>query len=225
MASIQEAIIGIGQRIDGQQAPPQDSAQYDSTTPPPPPLNQSILHLVPYVLHSQTDATLLPVVAPIQTSEDAHAHMDRLKHRMRQMRVSDGTISWDDFDGAPVANLPFHFRMPKIKRYTGIGCPKIHLRLYNSVMRAYGLDEAHLIMLFPMSLSGVAQRCFASLDAPHRRTWDDLAQDFLRQFAFNTVIGVSMRELEALRQGPEELVTSFISRWRKNIAQIIDRPS
>ena len=72
------------------------------------------------------------------------------------MRVSDGDISWDDFDGAPVVSLPTQFRMPEIERYTGIGCPKIHLRLYSSVMRAYELDEAHLIMFFPMSLSGVA---------------------------------------------------------------------
>ena len=75
---------------------------------------------------------------------------------MRQMRVSEGDISWDDFDGASVASLLAQFRMPEIERYTGIGCPKIHLRLYSSVMRAHGLDEAHLIMLFPMSLSGVA---------------------------------------------------------------------
>ena len=77
------------------------------------------------------------------------------------MRVSDGAR--DDFDGAPVANLPSHFRMPKIKRYTDIGFPKIHLRLYNSVMRAYGLDEAQLIMFFPMSLSGAVQHNVALL--------------------------------------------------------------
>ena len=73
---------------------------------------------------------------------------------MRHMRFLDGAINWDDFDGTPVASLPTQFKMPKIKRYTGIGCLKIHLRLYSSVMRAHGLDEAHLIMLFPMSLSG-----------------------------------------------------------------------
>ncbi|RVW15703.1 Retrovirus-related Pol polyprotein from transposon 17.6 [Vitis vinifera] len=224
MASIQEAIAGLGQRIDGQQAPPQDSAQYDSTAPPPPPLSQSVPHPTPYVLHSQIDATPLPVVAPIQASEDAHACMDKLEQMMRQMRVSDGDMSWDDFDGSPVASLPTQFRMSEIERYTGIGCPKIHLRLYSSMMRAHRLDEAHLIMLFPMSLSGAAQRWFASLDASRRRTWDDLAQEFLRQFAFNTVIDVSRRELEALRQGPDESVTSFISRWREKIAQIVDRP-
>ena len=135
MASIQEAIAGLGQRIDGQQAPPQDGAQYDSTAPPPSPLSQSVPHPTPYVLHSQTDATPLPVVAPIQASEDAYARMDRLEQRMRQMRVSDGDISWDDFDGAPIVSLPTQFRMPEIERYTGIGCPKIHLRLYNSMMR------------------------------------------------------------------------------------------
>ena len=53
MASIQEAIAGLGQRIDGQQAPPQDSAQYDSAAPLPPPLSQSVPHPTPYVLHSR----------------------------------------------------------------------------------------------------------------------------------------------------------------------------
>ena len=69
--------------------------------------------------------------------------------------------------------------MLEIKRYMGIGCPRIHLRLYSTVMRAHGLDEAQMIMLFPMSLSGAAQRWFASLDVSRRRTWDDLAQEFL----------------------------------------------
>ena len=69
-----------------------------------------------------------------------------------------------------------------------------------------------MIMLLPMFLSGTTQRWFASLDISRRRTWDDLAQEFLRQFAFNTIIDVSMRELEALRQRLEKSVTSFISR-------------
>ena len=65
----------------------------------------------------------------------------------------------------------------------------------------------------------------ASLEASRRRTWDDLAQEFLRQFSFNTVVDVSRRELEALRQRTEESVSSFISRWRGKIAEIINRPS
>ena len=47
----------------------------------------------------------------------------------------------------------------------------------------------------------------------------------MRQFAFNTFIDVLRRELEVLRQRPEKSVTSFISRWREKISQIIDRSS
>ena len=50
------------------------------------------------------------------------------------------------------------FRMLDIERYTGIGSPRIHLQLYSAVMHGHRLDEAQMIMLFPLSLSGVAQR-------------------------------------------------------------------
>ena len=101
--------------------------------------------------------------------------MDRLEQRLRQLRTLDRAVTWDDFDGVLVASLPAKFRMPEIERYTGIGCPRIHLRLYSTIMRAHGLDDAQMIMLFPISLSGATQRWFASLDVSHRRTWDDLA--------------------------------------------------
>ena len=124
------------------------------------------------------------------------------------MRVSNGGMVWDDFDGLLMTSLSAKFRMPEIERYIGIRCPRIHLRLYSTVMRAHGLDEAKMIMLFPMSLSEVAQRWLASLDVSRHRTWDDLAQEFPQQFAFNTVIDVSRRELKALRQRPNETITS-----------------
>ncbi|KAL6348249.1 hypothetical protein AAG906_005541 [Vitis piasezkii] len=142
-----------------------------------------LLHPVSY----QTDATPFPIVAPISALDDTHARMDRLEQRMRQMRTLDGAISLDDFDVAPVASLSAQFRMLEIERYIGIGCPKIHLRLYSTVMRTRGLDETQLIMLFSMSLSGATQHWFASLN-----------------FAFNTNIDVSRRELEVLRQISKE---------------------
>ncbi|RVW49204.1 Transposon Ty3-G Gag-Pol polyprotein [Vitis vinifera] len=93
------------------------------------------------------------------------------------MRASDRAITWEDFDGALVANLPVKFRMSEIERYTGIDCPHIHLTLYSTIMRAHGLDEAQM--------------------------------EFLRQFAFNTVIDVSRREFEALRQRLDESVIIY----------------
>ena len=144
---------------------------------------------------------------------------------LRQSRVAKGMDVWDGFDSAPVTPLPPKFRMPDMERYKGKGCPRTHLRIYSQLMRGMGLDEAQLIMLFPLSLSGVAQRWFATLDASHRRTWEDLAHEFIRQFSFNTVIDVTRRELEAMRQGAYETATSFISHWREKVIQMIDRPS
>ncbi|RVX15541.1 hypothetical protein CK203_009065 [Vitis vinifera] len=157
--------------------------------------------------------------------EDPRSRMDRLERRIRQMRDPDEMISWDDPDDVPVATLPVGFRMPDIERYTGVGCPRIHLRLYSTVMRALGLDEAQLLTLFPLSLSGMTQRWYASLESSRRRTWEDLAQEFLRQYSFSGDTSVTRRELEFLRQGSDESVSSFISRWREKAAEMIERPT
>ncbi|RVW73667.1 hypothetical protein CK203_057071 [Vitis vinifera] len=133
------------------------------------------------------------------------------------IRLQDGGLAWDDRDGIPAASLPAKFRMPDIERYSGIGCPKIHLRLYNTVMRAHGIDDAQLVALFPMSLSGAAQRWFASVEPSRLRTWEDVAHEFLTQFAFSADIDVSRRELEATRQRPDESISSFVTRWRTKL--------
>ena len=197
---------------------------HDSLPPPPPPPVLSVPQASPYVLHGHSKV-VPPAIVQAPIIDDAHARLDRIEQRMRQLRVSDGSAIWDDLEGMSVANLPAKFRMPNIERYIGIGRSCIHLRLYSTVMRAHGLDEPQMITLFPLSLSGVAQRWFASLESSRRRTWDDLAQEFLRQFLFNTVVDVSRRELEALRQRAKESISSFISRWFVKIAEIVDRPS
>ena len=82
--------------------------------------------------------------------------MEKLEQRMHQLRTSEGLADWDDFDGTPTASLPAKFRMPEMERYSGVGCPRIHLKVYSTLMRAHSLDESRMIMLFPMSLSGIA---------------------------------------------------------------------
>ena len=119
---------------------------------------------------------------------------------------------------------PAKFRMPDIKRYSGIGCPKIHLRLYSTVMRAHEIGDAQLVDFFPMSLSGTTQRWFALVDISRLCTWEDVANEFLTQFAFSTDIDVSRRELEATRQMPDKFISSFVNRWRVKVASMIDRP-
>lgn len=193
----------------------------DLVTPPVLPVQMPATQTLPTISHDRA-AVVPPIVTPVTIVEDPRSRMDRLEQRIRWMRDLDEMISWDDLDDVPVATLPVGFRMPDIERYTGVGCPRIHLRLYSTVMRALGLDEAQLLTLFPLSLSGMTQRWYASLETSRRRTWEDLAQEFLRQYSFSGDTSVTRRELEFLRQGSDESVSSFISRWREKAAEMIE---
>ena len=115
--------------------------------------------------------------------------------------------------------------MPNIERFIGIRCPRAHLKLLSLVMRALARDDTHLVALFPLSWSGAAQQWFALLHPSRRRTWGELAQKFLREYSSNISIDVLRRELSALRQGLDENVASFLTRWREKMTLIIsDRP-
>ncbi|KAL6322025.1 hypothetical protein AAG906_003167 [Vitis piasezkii] len=138
-------------------------------------------------------------------------------------QLQDGGLTWDDRDGIPAASLPAKFRMPDIERYSGIGCPKIHLRLYSIVIRAHRIDDAQLVAIFPMSLNRATQRWFASVEPSRVRTWEDVAHEFLTHFAFSIDIDVSRREFEATRQRPNESISSFVSRYRAKVVGMIDR--
>ena len=135
-------------------------------------------------MHSQTETTPHSIVAPAQIINDSQAHIDGIEQRIRSLHVYDGVIGWDRYDDLLVATLPVE-SMPDIERYTSIGCPRIHLQLYNAVMPGHRLDEAQI------TLSGAAQHWFALLDPLRRRTWTDLEQEFIIQYSFNTVVDVS----------------------------------
>ena len=93
MASLRDAILGLGQRIDGHQAQPlpiSGSTPHDSTAPPPPPpLVQSTPQAGAFVLHGQTETTPHSVVAPTLIIDDTQAHIDRIEHRIKSLHVYD----------------------------------------------------------------------------------------------------------------------------------------
>ncbi|RVW89726.1 hypothetical protein CK203_047234 [Vitis vinifera] len=154
-----------------------------------PPSPRRGLFVVPVLVHA---------LGGIDQFELENGYPAELEQRIRQMRDPDEMISWDDPDDV---QWPFasRFRMPDIERYTGVGCPRIHLRLYSTVMKA--------------------------LETSCWRTWEDLAQEFLRQYSFSGDTSVTRRELEFLRQGSDEPISSFISCWREKTVEMIERPT
>ena len=126
MASLRDAILGLGQRIDGHQAQPfpiSKSTPHDSTAPPPPPPSsgptvsqdytvpppppvQSAPRAGAFVLHGHTETTPHSVVAPAQIIDDTQACIDRIEQRIRSLYVSHGVIGWDGYDDLLVAAFP-----------------------------------------------------------------------------------------------------------------------
>ncbi|RVW65233.1 hypothetical protein CK203_062614 [Vitis vinifera] len=93
-----------------------DEVPHDSLLPPPPPPDQTKPQASPYQLHDQSEV-LPPTVEHTTVSKDTHAHIDHIEHRIRQLRVSESLVVWDDLDSIPVASLPA-FMMPDIERWS-----------------------------------------------------------------------------------------------------------
>ena len=94
--------------------------------PPPPPLDQTVPQVSPYLLHDQSE--VVPSTTLHTTVlKDTHARMDLIKQRIRQLRVSDSSVIWDDLDSIPMASLSAKFKMPDIERYISVDCSCIHL--------------------------------------------------------------------------------------------------
>ena len=52
----------------------------------------------PYLLHGHSEV-VPPVVVQTTVLKDTHACIDCIEQRIRQLRVSDSSIAWDDLQG------------------------------------------------------------------------------------------------------------------------------
>jgi len=92
--------------------------------------------------------------------------------------------------------VPEFYKEPEFTRkYDGIGCPKTHLKYYLGKMARYSDNPPLLINSFQDSLFGPALTWFIELDMEKVRTWEDLVDEFLQQYKFNTEIAPTREEL------------------------------
>ncbi|RVX17812.1 hypothetical protein CK203_004086 [Vitis vinifera] len=162
LASIQEFMAGVSRRLDQIESSRQDphpagmvtdetiphASQTAQTRPPGVSLGTPFHLADHYETIPPPTVTVPPPMVP--TIEDTRlaeqeAKVERLESMMRQIRLQDGGLTWDDRDGIPAASLPAKFRMPDIE----LGGP------------------------FPMSLSGAAQR--RELEATRQRPEESIS--------------------------------------------------
>lgn len=76
---------------------------------------------------------------------------------------------------------PEKFKMPDIDKYDGTGCPKTHPQLFFSNVGSMGLTQKQMAKIIPRTLSGAAVRWFAQIDKSTLKSWDDIANAFVKQ--------------------------------------------
>ena len=137
----------------------------------------------------------------------------------------DAAMDYDDLNLMKEEPLPPKYRFPDIKRYDGTDDPHLHLRQYLAFMKPTGLTKAQIIKQFPLSLTGSAVKWYYTLDAHVQQDWKELCTAFVKQYGLNYQFEVSLKELQNIRQEPDESFTSFLNRWRGKLALMRHKPA
>ncbi|XP_030970248.1 uncharacterized protein LOC115990571 [Quercus lobata] len=125
---------------------------------------------------------------------------------------------------APIS-LPPKFKISNAEKFDRIGDLKQHIIRYLSIVEIKGLDEKQTLHAFPLSLMGGASRLYYSLDPRKTKVWNELVELFVDQFIFNTMIDVTLRDLETTKQGVEETFSEYMTRWKTKASRMVNRPN
>ena len=88
-----------------------------------------------------------------------------------------------------------------------------------------GLDEKQTLHAFPLSLTRGASRWYYSLDPGKTKVWNELVELFVDQFIFNTMIDVTLRDLETTKQGVGETFSKYMTSWKGKASRMVNRPN
>ena len=64
-----------------------------------------------------------------------------------------------------------------------------------------------------------------SLDPSKTKVWNELVELFVDQFIFITMIDVTLRDLEATKQGVGETFSKYMTRWNGKESRMVNRPN
>ena len=124
----------------------------------------------------------------------------------------------------PIA-LPLKFKISNTEKFDGTGDPKEHVSRYLSIAEMKGLDKKQTLHAFPLSLMRGASRWYYSLDPRKTKVWNELVELFVDQFIFNTMINVTLRDLETTKQGVGETFSKYMMRWKGKASRMVNWPN
>ena len=124
----------------------------------------------------------------------------------------------------PIA-LPSKFKIFDAEKFDGTGDPKQHVRRYLSIAKMKGLDEKQTLHAFPLSFTRGASKWYYSLDTSKTKVWNELVELFVDQFIFNTMIDVTLKNLETTKQGVRETFSEYMPRRKTKASRMVNKPN
>ena len=103
--------------------------------------------------------------------------------------------------------------MPSLDKFDGTGCPKAHLKRYTRALQLLGATEELFAQMFQNTLIGAALSWFLNLEDSLICTWEDICNEFYKQYKYNTEMEITRCDLETTKQKPKETFSVFITRW------------
>ncbi|XP_022868986.1 uncharacterized protein LOC111388490 [Olea europaea var. sylvestris] len=118
--------------------------------------------------------------------------------------------------------LPDIFKYPCIKEYDGMTDPVNHLNVYTDVMNLQVAPHQVMCKAFLQTLTNAARDWFSTLDPNSIASFSDLVDKFSAFSASSKRIRKTAASLMQLRQGPNETLLGFMTRFNKDRLQITD---
>jgi hypothetical protein len=150
--------------------------------------------------------------------------IDKYNETQREMRTLRGKELFGqnahELCLVPNVVIPHKFKVPDFEKYKGSTCPRAHLVMYARKMSTQTDNDKLLIHYFQDSLTGAALRWYMDLDSTDVRTFNDLANAFIRQYNYNSYLAPDRDELRALTKREKESIKEYAQRWRELAAQI-----
>ena len=133
------------------------------------------------------------------------AKMEKMQLTFRKaQRMDDCLYNMGGISSKTLITLPPKFKISYAENFDGTRDPKQNVKRYLSIAKMKELDEKKTLHAFSISLTGGASRWYYCLDPSKIKVSNELVELFMDQFIFNTIIDVTLRDLETAKQGVGE---------------------
>ncbi|XP_055803394.1 uncharacterized protein LOC129872427 [Solanum dulcamara] len=160
--------------------------------------------------------------ARLKENKSIDAQLRGLRKALKNLQVTRGTesLDYDDLCIHPDIDMPVGYKPPKFDVFDGKSDPHAHLRAYCDKLVGVGRNEKLRMKLFIRSLYGEALAWYTRQDPRKWYNWQEMAEDFMNRFRFNTEITADRFSLANIQKKPSEDFQEYAQYWRTEAARV-----